>query len=149
MANELPRIENWIRTTLVGSTAVTNVVGQRVYVGSIPQQAQYPLILIQYLSSTDVQPLNVRRAMTRALYQVLVFARGALDDNARAVGDVIDNLIGFARAATQTFPDGPWVFNGKREQPIALSQPTQDVGGALVMYERLGGDYRIEVYPNF
>lgn len=153
MANELSRTEYFIEQQLKNDATTAAIVGTRIFGHTIPQAATaatitYPCVLFTYLSSRDVQAVNVRRAMTRALYQIVVICKGPADDNARTVADQIDTLIGFARTVQYSINGIGYVFNGIREQPISLAELTLQNAATAVRYHRLGGEYRIETYAS-
>ena len=147
MANELSRIDTWLVQTLGLDATISGYCGaNQVFVHTLPQKAAYPLVLCTYLSSIDVQPINVKRAMTRALYQIVVMTKGAPDSGTRTVADQIDTLIGFARSNVLNISGTNWVFNGRREMPVSIAEYATEAGGSGVRFHRMGGDYRIEAY---
>jgi hypothetical protein len=148
MALEITKIDFWLKALFSADSIINSNLGGRIFANIIPQQATYPLLLFNFTGNAqDVQPIALHRAMTRALYQVLVLTVGPPTDNERAAVDQVDAILGFARTKTATVAGVNWIFQAYREMPISADQYQQQAGGALIHYHRMGGDYRIEAYP--
>lgn len=147
---ELPRIAYFITHSLGADAELSSVVGARIYLQTAPQAANetqraslFPYVLATYQSALDNQGITTERTMTRALYQIAVCYVGAPNANIYKAADRIDEVIGKAGAYQLTINSESWVFDGRRESPINLTQLDQAAG---IYYERLGGLYRINAY---
>jgi len=125
-----------------------DIVQGRIHMQVAPQAATEeeraaisPFVLATYQGGIDTQPLGRMRVMTRALYQIAVCYIGAPDEAVYTASDRVDELMGNVGPYPLTIASEPWVFDGRREQPLNLTQ--FDSG---IYYERLGGLYRINAY---
>jgi len=138
--NELPRIERWLANVLAADVQIAAAVGNRVYHDQAPEGAMHPFVLFNYQAGRDVNGVGTCRVMARALYQVKVIARDALNDATRLAADRIDEIVGKAVRA-QHPSDNSLIFNGRRESPISYTEPERDSSRT---FRHLGGLYWID-----
>lgn len=134
--DELTRIDEWLTTTLLAASSVTDVVGSRVYGELAPPSSTWPMVLFQHQASTDVMGSDQTRIMVDALYVVRGVHRAASFGG--AVQDLADAITATLHRADGTVADGV-VFACTRERPFRLVDT--DDGGA--QYRHAGGIFRI------
>src|SRR5262249_11410300 len=125
MANELSRIERWIYSALSSDSQLADVVSDRIFHDEAPEDAAYPFVVFSHQVGEAIDGGGTCRVLSRNLYQVAVWARDQLDDNARLVADRIDEIIGKARAAQHPL-DSSFKFNGRRQSPLSITDPERD-----------------------
>jgi hypothetical protein len=139
MANEIPRIERWITWALSNDVQLASIVGSRIYSDQAPEHAAYPFVVFSHQAGEDANGVGTCRVLTRNLYQIAVWMRDRHDDNSRLAADRIDEVI--SKAVRAQHPSDPsFVFSGRRESPLPITEPERD---SSRVFRRLGGLYWI------
>jgi hypothetical protein len=129
-------VEKWMVGLLLADSALSTVVGTRIYSDEIPEEvlAAYPCVKFDFLSGTDFNLVGAVRMWSDMLYIV----RG-IDEtltyggNLKTIADRIDAVL--HRASGTTSEGTVWAC--VRENPFRLSEPL-DSG----RFKHLGGTYR-------
>jgi hypothetical protein len=123
-----------LKTRLVGLSAVTTLVGQRVYVDLLPQKPTLPAIRVQRISELEDAHLRGARAIRRARVQVDAIAASL--ETATAVSDAAhgdgagSGLAGF---------EGE--ISGQRVMAVLPSDTRSDYEGDELRQWRVSRDY--------
>lgn len=132
---ELPRIEEWLYSTLSTDSQLTTALGgRRIYGYVAPQGAAMPYVILSHQGGHDVRGVGPGRIMASVLYQVKVVGEGASFNGIKSAADRLDALL---QGASGSVVDGA-VLACVREQPLAYVEV--DSGA---QYRHLGGLYRI------
>ena len=102
------RAEKVIIGLLNGSSAITTLVSNRIYLARMAQNDPYPAIVVEVVSGTLVQPINAQAGMQLMQTRVQVTALSRS-------GDDVKNLLDYARIACE-FQSG--VLSGVTVQAI-------------------------------
>lgn len=134
--DELTRIDEWITAALLADTAVTAVVGQRVYGELAPPSSSWPHVLFQQQASSDVMGAAQNRIMVDAVYVVRgVHQAESFGGAVKALADAITAALHAAAGSTSD----ALVLACTRERPFRLVE--LDNGGA--QYRHSGAVFRI------
>jgi hypothetical protein len=128
-------LETWIRSQLLGSEDLEEIVGERIYADQAPQGAQRPFVVYQMLSAVDDNTGDARRDLTTCIYQVKVVDDGEDKLLAAQAAELVDDTL-HDKSDTQ----GGIVIDCVREEMINL--PVFDRETAR-HYRQVGGLYRI------
>lgn len=135
MADELTRVDQWIYERLTGDSALTAIVGTKVFVDNAPQGTAFPFVVFSLEYAADVVSHNHTRIMVESLWRIRVNkASESYDNEMQAVADRIDVL--FDR--TSGTAGGAAIFSSVRDEPY--KRPLIDEGK---QYRALGGLYRV------
>lgn len=63
-----------LRTYLLGQSSVSSIIGQRLYLDVLPQNATLPAATISKISGTVEHTLSARTAFTRSRFQLTQFS---------------------------------------------------------------------------
>jgi len=85
-------VRNGIYQKLVGTSAVTNLVGQRIYYEQAPTDADYPLIVFSKSSGTKERAMGAN-AFFRSTWLVKAIDRNTLPGPAEAIAAAVDNAL--------------------------------------------------------
>jgi hypothetical protein len=128
--------DQFIYEKLAADAALTAIVGSRIYGDSVPQGAQYPYILFQFLSAVDRRTVGPNRLLTNMLYIVqVVDAATSYGGDMSTVAARIDAVL---HASSGTTASGQ-AFACVREEQFRLVERLAD----KTEIRRLGGRYRI------
>lgn len=126
----------WIEAQLSGSSAVTNVVSNRIYSDVAPPNIDYPFIVYYVISPDDVRGVSSQRIMSSTIYLVKATALSsdyaALQPLVEAIDAALDGQSG---AVT-----GGNVLMCSRQRP---HRQAETLDGNT--YRHLGGEYLIQV----
>lgn len=142
---ELYGAEKFIRDKILAQTGVSALIGQRVFVESAPEGADYPHVIVASMpSGGDMRRFANQRFATNLIYLVY-----AIDDStnttteAGKVASLVDKALEGARG-TVLDQDGLTTIRINscvRQRPLRL--PVQVKGD--VRYTKAGGVYRLLV----
>jgi hypothetical protein len=135
MANEIHLTSEFIYHRLAADTALTALVGTRIYHEFAGASALYPHVLILFLAGTDANAIGAdQRVFTRPLFLVEAVTTDGNWLNAQAIADRIEaRLLG--AAGTQA----PVTIMGMfRERPLRRIEITPE--GQRINH--LGGNWR-------
>lgn len=125
-------------TTLKAATPVTAVTSTRIYTGTVPEDATYPLILVQvYGDGTDITGTGSHRVQTEIDILVRVVCQSR---------DITAPLTGAAAVDTALHGTGPTTYTAGTVTSCVRVRPTQqteNVAGKTWQYA--GGVYRLRV----
>ncbi|MEO6467500.1 MAG: DUF3168 domain-containing protein [Acidimicrobiia bacterium] len=135
MADELTRVDQWIYQTLTADSALTAIVGTKVFVDNAPQGTAFPFVVFSLEYATDVVTHSHTRIMVDSVWRIRVNkASESYDSEMRSAADRIDVL--FDR--TSGSAGEAQIFSSVREEPY--KRPLIDDGK---QYRALGGIYRV------
>lgn len=133
-------IEEWIEATLLASTAVTNIVGNRIYLDLAPSDAEadvpYPFIVYKNLSATDLRVVGPYRVFTDTLYAVHGTYEGNSYTPLAPLASAIDAALTTITPAVVNSPSGI-MLSGVRTRPFRMPEI---IDGAQLCH--LGGVYQ-------
>lgn len=129
-------IAKWIYATLAADSAISALIGTRIYEGPAPQTTAYPFIRYDQQSTLDVRgATEATRIMVNELWLIRAVAETeSYQGNLATLADRIDALF----QNTNGSATGAVVFNSARE--FAMRMPEDEQG---ISYRHLGGIYRI------
>lgn len=133
---ETTLIDQWIEATLSAASAVTDLVGTRIYADVAPPNIEYPFVVYQLQSPDDVRGVSSARILTSTLYVVKAVSIGT---NFNALQPVVEAIDGVLHQASGPVTGGQ-VLACVRERPFRLVEVNE--GNT---YRHLGGEYRIQV----
>lgn len=135
MANEIQLTSDFIYHRLTADTALTALVGTRVYHEFAAATASYPYVLILFLAGTDANAIGAdQRVFTRPLFLVEAVTQEANWLTAQQIADRIEaRLLG--ASGTQS---GLTIMGMFRERPLRRVEITPE-GTRL---NHLGGAWR-------
>lgn len=88
--SELSRVYN----LLVNSAPVSNLVGDRIYIGVAPAETQSPYIVLTHVYSYDTYGLPTERVLMREMFQVAVIQEDTYSvELAKQVLDAVDDTL--------------------------------------------------------
>jgi hypothetical protein len=130
--------EEWLVTRLAANPAIAVLVGDRIFVDSIPGRgnATFPLVFITGSPDPDLLLTGGVRVWTEGLYAVRGVARGQSYKEVAPLASAIDEALHNKSGSTA---DGT-ILGCLREQ--VMKMPESDNG---VAYRHLGGLYRVWV----
>jgi hypothetical protein len=128
--------DQFIYGKLFGDSALTAIVGSRIYADSVPQSATRPYVLFQMLSGIDRRTVGPNRLLTNLLYLVQVVAEST--SYAGDMATAAKRIDAVLHAASGTTTDGS-TYACVREEPFRLAERLAD----NTEIRRLGGRYRI------
>jgi hypothetical protein len=143
VANEPEVIANWLRTTLLASSGVTAVFGQRIYPDTLPGDAAIgpgsPYITYNQQSDVSVRVLPLARLMVEDLWAVQCWVESTkgpgsyatINDGYSAVDAALDGKSGTAT--------GGRVLTCTRDQVIRSTEETEGR-----YWRRIIGLYRVQ-----
>lgn len=131
-------VDTWLYQTLTGGTALTALVGTRVYNEVVPQNAEYPYVVFNYVGGSDSVGVNQARIFTRGTWNVKgVDQLEPPLTSAERVAAIAEAIDGLLQKASGTVT-GTRVYACSRQSQFRLT----DVQDGLV-YRQMGGTYRI------
>jgi len=134
MASNLLAAERFFRTKLSTLTALTSIVGTRIYSETAPRGAHYPVAVFRWQGGRDAAVVKGSSLFLDELYAVKMVCTGndygPIEDAAEAIHEALEGASGSV--------EGGKVVYCNREQPLKY---TETVDG--VTYRHLGGIYRI------
>lgn len=130
-------IDQWIESTLLNSSAVTNIVNDRVYLDLAPAEAEYPFVVYQAISPPrTIRGLGVEHWMVDGNWQVKGTCRG----DAYLPIAPLAAAIHAALVTNETdVVAGGMVFTCTFERQVMHGEPK-----GQVQFRHLGGEYRIQ-----
>lgn len=136
---ELLAAREWLYARLAADTALTAVVGSRIYADVGPENATYPLVMVIELSpGNDLRVVGTARIWAAPLFLVKGVSQAAsFGGNLKTIATRIDAVL---HGASGPATSGQ-VWACVREQPFSLAETAP--GG--VQYRHLGGLYRVAV----
>jgi hypothetical protein len=135
--NELPRIEKFIYSTLIGDSVLSSLISNRVYGYKLPREAVFPLVQFNYLAGRDVQGMGTNRILSRPLYQIKAVGRDNLSSSLVQIANRIDEI--FQQISAQLFEG--LAISSRREQPVSY----QEAGGeSETSFRHIGGFFRFD-----
>ena len=149
MANELIGAFNWLVNRLTGDSALTAIVGARVWAEFAPDvdpatdaRPAYPFVLFHLQAAEDVRGVSTVRVLTRPLLCVKVLGQAPYED-LQAAADRIDAVLHAAPGSTFSFGGDTYTVAAcLRERPLAYSE----FPAPGVRISHLGGLYRVTIY---
>jgi len=94
MPAELARVNQWMYSTLAADTAISNVVGSRIYAEQAPQGASYPMVLFAHIGNIDVTRAMNNGRLAKVIYLVRVVGEGfSVSGSLQTVADRFDPLL--------------------------------------------------------
>lgn len=132
---ELNAIDKFLYDQLAGDSALTDVVGQRIYGEMAPDEAAFPYVVYQFLTGNDLAVINGTRIWSNCTYMVKAIDEaqsyeGDLKTAAGRIDAVLHKQSGSNANGT--------VYSSVREQPYRMLEPDQGR-----QFRHLGGIYRI------
>lgn len=131
---ETARMEQWLYTTLAADTALTALVGTRIYSHVAPNEATFPLVVFGLQTAEDVMGVGPARIMAQAVYVVRVIGQTGSFGALKAAADRLDAVL---HGASGSAGDGV-VLACVRTQPFEM---VETIAG--VQYRHLGGLFRL------
>lgn len=131
---ELLRVMTWMTTVLQATTAVTAIVGTRIYVAQVPQDAGFPHLRIADLSGLALNVIGPRRTHLAALVQVAAINEGLGLSTLGTLMDAVDTALQGADATS-----GGLRFNAVQDGQYLLRPDV--VEGTVWL--ALAADYRV------
>lgn len=132
---ELVTAARWIYERLTGSQDLMTLVNGRIFHEIAPLGTEYPMIVFQYQSGTDVLGTGAARIMVQSTWLVRAIG-GSSFVSLKPIADLIDASLHGKQGTTQYGE----VFGCFRESPFELIEPDGDK-----IFSHLGGLYRIFV----
>lgn len=127
----------WLTSVLLGDVTLGALVGTRVYKAPAPPKAAEPYIVHDLLSPGEViTVINGVPWWADPLFVVYAVARADSTVDLEPVADRINALLHLGDGVAT----GGVVYAATRERPF--DRPELDRG---VLYQRLGGEYRLQV----
>jgi hypothetical protein len=148
MANEVMGAFAWVRQQLTADSALTAIVGNRIFADYAPQvdpatqlPVKYPFVLYHLQAVTDSIGAGASRIMSSPLLFVKVCGEGGGYSDVQVAADRIDAVL--HKALVQSVTAGAQTFTMLgccREKPIQYSEY---LNGVRYFYS--GGMYRIDI----
>lgn len=136
--NEIPRLLAWLSTTLKGDSALTPLIGGRIYFGVAPQGAAYPLILVTWRGRADLLGLGAARLWADGELTAVVIGQTGSPLALEAAADRLDALLHGASATVAAVQ----IYSIVRTAAICRTAP---VAGTGVVFTQLGGTYSVQL----
>lgn len=140
MANELTRVNNYVRDALAAKSNLNTLVSGRIWRRAVKQDASLPYCLYGFQSGQDVQGLGIVRLLTRPLYFVKLVFTGSETSAVRTALDELDEAMGYVSVAVS---EG-YVISARRMTLIEYDERGAD--SKPIFHQ--GGLYRLEVSPS-
>jgi hypothetical protein len=140
---ESARIRAWVAPLLEHDAtlqALTPTIGDRIYNGVAPDDAEYPFLVMQLLSGgNDLFGVGAIRIWSDQLWLFKVIHKGGPKRvSSGPIEPIVNRIDALLHAASGTVTNGV-IWECVRERPFEL--PTFEKG---VNYLQLGGEYRIK-----
>jgi hypothetical protein len=137
MADETTRIDTWLRARLAADSALTAVVGTRLYGELAPQATATPFVVWQLVDVDDVVGATAAtRIMVTSTWAVKAVADAATF--AGPLATAADRIDAVLHAAVGGAAGDATVWTAVRERPLRLVEVDDGV-----TWRHLGGIYRI------
>jgi hypothetical protein len=91
--------ERWLYSKLTGDSTLTGLVSTRIYNGTAPTSAAYPMVVYQALSGVDVNGVGAVFAMEDELFMVKAIIRSTSWGTAETIANRINALLHKAAGA--------------------------------------------------
>ena len=126
---------------LKGDATINGLIGQRVYMNEVPDDAAYPVILAHmYAPSPDTRALGNVRVMANMMYIIRAIAKGSSTISVEPIANRLDQIFEDNAGANIAGVIGASV----REMPFFMSEEAK-VGNSIQQFRHLGGIYRLTV----
>lgn len=135
MADEITRTQEWLYDTLTADTALTAVVGDRVYSEAAPLGSEFPLVVFGLEYPEDVLTHNGSRIMVTSWWRVRgIVPAESFSDALQTIADRIDAILHRSDGGTA---DGAVIFTSVRMEPYMRLEVDEGK-----QYRSLGGVYK-------
>lgn len=143
--NELPHAFRAIYNQLSEDTALTALVGSRIFYGSAKEGAEYPCVVFQHISGLDsvTQGGQIRFA-TRPIFLIKAIGKGDSPLLPARVANAVDKAIETIDRQETIDGDTVTVQGCVRQEPFSLPDRNRDSG---IMYQHVGAYYQFWVTP--
>jgi hypothetical protein len=137
VALELERAFDLLYSILHGDSAIVNLVADRIYDSTVPQNPTFPYVLIEYVSGEDIDGTGTVRLMTTPLMLIRAVNKGIVTSDMLTIDGQIDALL----QSTVAKPGSGYTFSIRRERPFRRPYYDDDHN----RFSEIGGFYRLYI----
>ena len=127
-----------------GVPEVAAVTEGRIYRGLVEPDAPAPWLLFQRVAAADVDPIGQETWTESLRYEIKLVCRGRSANPILAAAAALHAALMDARG-TATVNGQPMAVSFARVGELPYDAQPEELGGALVSYEHLGGVYAVDV----